>query len=78
MFQKIENYLMIKHTSLDENIGEEIEKLRQKAILDQIEEDANYCWCLKQIYSIQKEFISAITSLKDGKYEDAWAYIRSC
>lgn len=72
VFTEIENYLAVKHIALDKNVVNEIEKLRQKAILDRNEKNANYCWCLKQIYGIQKGFISAITSLKDGKYEDAW------
>lgn len=70
--QEIENYLSEKHTLLDDGIGEVIEELRQNAISQQHEEQANYSWCLKQIYYIQKGYISAINSLKNKEYEDAW------
>ena len=69
---EIETYLAIKHSSLDDSIGEEIEQLRKDAISQQNEERANYCWCLKQIYHLQKGFISAVNSLKLKNYEDAW------
>lgn len=70
--KKIENYLSSKRTFLDESIGIEIEEFRQNAISQQDETQANYCWCLKQIYHIQKGFISAINSLKNKDFEDAW------
>ena len=69
---EIEKYLEYKHTSLDSNIGEEIERLRQNAILLQIEDQANYFWCLLQIYRIQDEYTSAISALKNQEYEKAW------
>lgn len=69
---EIENYLAIKHFSLDDNVGEKIEELRQNAISQQNEELANYCWCLRQIYWLQKEFVWAVNALKRKKYEDAW------
>lgn len=53
---EIENYLAIKNTFLDDVVGEEIEKARQNVISNQDEEVANYCWCLQQIYKIQKGF----------------------
>ena len=55
IFTEIENYLAVKHIALDKNVGNEIEKLRQKAILDRNEKNANYCWCLKNRYSIPKD-----------------------
>lgn len=70
--REIEKYLSSEHTFLDNTIGDKIEMLRQDAISHQEEEKANYCWCLKQIYKIQKEFISAVDSLKNRKYENAW------
>ena len=70
--KEIENYLSGKHTLLDDGVGEEIEALRQNAISQQHEDQANYCWCLKQIYYLQKGYVSAINSLKNKKYEDAW------
>ncbi len=69
---EIETYLAIKHISLDDRIGEEIEILRQESIAEKNEDQANYCWCLKQIFRVQKGFISAINALRQKKYEDAW------
>lgn len=68
----IEKYLSIKNVSLNVVIIDEIEKIRQNAILNQNEEEANYCWCLQQIFKIQKGFVSVINDLKNCKYEDAW------
>lgn len=70
--KEIENYLSSKRTSLDDSISTEIEILRQDAISQQNENQANYCWCLKQVFHLQKGFISAINSLKSKKYEEAW------
>ena len=63
--KEIENYLSVKNTHLDNKVVEAIEEVRQNAIALQDEEQANYCWCLKQIYKVQKEFVSAIDSLKN-------------
>lgn len=74
-FSKIEQYLSGKHIPLADSISEEIEKLSQDAIFQQAETDANYCWCLKQIYKIQNGFISAIDHLKNSEYEAAWCLL---
>ena len=68
----VEKYLSIKNVSLDNVLCEEIEELRQNAILNQDEGESNYCWCLQQIFKIQKGYVSAIHDLKNQKYEDAW------
>ena len=68
----VEKYLSIKNVSLDNVLGEEIEELRQNAILNKDEGEANYYWCLQQIFKIQKGYVSAIHDLKNQKYEDAW------
>lgn len=68
----IERYLSQKNISLDNNVFEAIEELRKAAILEQNEKWANYYWCLKQIFLIQKRFVLAVNNLKNGKYEDAW------
>lgn len=70
--KEIENYLSEKNDRLDSNIEEQIENLRLEAIYDKNETQANYFWCLRQIYKIQNGFVSAIQALKDKKYEDAW------
>lgn len=56
--REIENYLAQKHTSLDSNIGEEIEKLRKNAISMQLEGEANYFWCLMQI--VKTDFLEPL------------------
>lgn len=70
--KEIEDYLSGKHIPLDNNIRNEIEKLHQNAISNRLEDEANYFWCLMQIYRIQNGYISAINSLKNKQYEDAW------
>ena len=73
--KEIENYLSAKNTYLDNGVGKAIKEIHQSAIALQDEEQANYCWCLKQIYKIQKGFVSAINSLKNQKYEDSWCML---
>lgn len=70
--REIEDYLSNKNLQLDDCVERGVEELRQDAIRIQDEEQANYCWCLRQIYVIQKEFVFAINALKAQKYEDAW------
>lgn len=70
--REIENYLSLKNLQFDDCVGERIEELRRSAIRAQDEEQANHCWCLMQIYKIQKEFVFAINALKEQRYEDAW------
>ena len=52
--KEIEDYLSEKNDQLDSGIGEQIENLRLEAIADRNEAQANYYWCLRQIYKIQK------------------------
>ena len=70
--KEIENYLSKKNIQLDSAIGEQLERLRHEAIAAKNEVQANYYWCLRQIYKIQKGYVSAINALKEEKYEDAW------
>lgn len=69
---EIETYLSTKNRQLENNVRDEIERLRQDAISRKDEEQANYCWCLMQIYNIKKGFLFAIHDLKNKKYESAW------
>lgn len=73
--EEIENYLSIKNTQLNNSIGEAIEEHRNRFILAKDEAQANYCWCLRQIYRIQKKYISAINALKNKKFEDSWCML---
>ena len=69
---EIEEYLTEKNERFDHNVLECIEKYRLQSIDEKDESRANYFWCLKQIYIIQKEFVSAISLLNDKKHEEAW------
>lgn len=69
---EIEKYLSQKNTQLDDCVEEEIENYRLKAIEIRDESNANYFWCLSQIFKIQKMFLSSISFLKNQKFENAW------
>lgn len=69
---EIEEYLSQKNTQLDDCVGEEIDNFRLKAIEIQDESNANYFWCLSQIFRIQKMFLSAVSFLKNQHFENAW------
>lgn len=69
---EIEDYLASKRRAFDDDIGMKIEELRQNAISHQDGEEANYYWCLKQIYHLQKSFVCTIDLLKSKEYEKAW------
>lgn len=69
---EIENYLSKKNYLFDESVYEEIEKYRIDAIELKDEKNANYFWCLREIFNIQKGFVSAIEDLNSKKFEEAW------
>jgi len=69
----IENYLALKNTHLNHDVFDEIEKHRYGAIEEKNEYLANYYWCLKTIYSVQRAFLLAFKEMKTCKYEAAWA-----
>ncbi len=69
------NFVEKAMPDVQEDIKEQIEMLRQDEINVMDEEKANYCWCIRQIYRIQKGFISAINALKSKKYEEAWCIL---
>lgn len=69
---EIEAYLKEQHDFLQENILTEIEKLRHEAISNKDEEKANHCWCIRQIYYVQKSYLLVYDSLRKQEYEEAW------
>lgn len=69
---EIENYLSKKKILFDESVNEKIEQYRINAIDQEDEKNANYFWCLREIFNIQKEFVSAIEDLNSKKFEEAW------
>ena len=60
---EIENYLSKKKILFDESVNEKIEQYRINAIDQEDEKNANYFWCLREIFNIQKGFVSAIEDL---------------
>lgn len=69
---EIENYLSKKKILFDEGVNEKIEQYRINAIDQEDEKNANYFWCLREIFNIQKGFVSAIEDLNSKKFEEAW------
>lgn len=70
---EIENYLSKKKILFDESVNEKIEQYRINAIDQEDEKNANYFWCLREIFNIQKGFVSAIEDLNSKKFEEAWS-----
>lgn len=69
---EIENYLSNRNLILDEEIYNIIDNLRLKAISEKNEDEANYLWCLRQIFIIQKNFLFTFRSLQNEEYKNAW------
>lgn len=67
-----EAYLSTKRTSMDASIKEEINQARISAIEEKDEEKANYCWCLRQIFTIQNGFLCVYDYLRNKNFVDAW------
>lgn len=58
--------------SFDIIIKSELKELKAKAVESNQEDIANEIWCLEKVSEIQRLFISAFNSIKDGKHSDAW------
>lgn len=69
---EIENYLSSFNISLEKGMYDQIQDGLDNAISDNNEELANYYWCLKAIFMIQKTFLMAFFYMKEEKYEEAW------
>ena len=67
-----EEYLSVKRTTMDISIKEEIEKERLEAIAENNEKEANYLWCLRQVFNIQNGFLNSYNCLINKNYENAW------
>ena len=57
---------------MDASIKEEINQARISAIEEKDEEKANYCWCLRQIFTIQNGFLCVYDYLRNKNFVDAW------
>lgn len=69
---EIKKQLQQKKIILPTTILETIESTLKLAIEEGNERDANYYWCLRQVYSIQEKFTRAFKYLQIEKYEDSW------
>lgn len=56
----------------DNDIKSQLKGLKAKAVESGQESIANEIWCLETISEIQRLFISAFNSIKNGKHFDAW------
>ena len=70
--KEIVNYLNYKNLSLKQSVYDEIENFRKAAIAEENENAANYYWCIRQIYKIQKSYLDMFKNLKSKEYENAW------
>ena len=69
---EVKKYLQQQHLDFDNNIDEDLKKIKQKAVLESDEKLANEIWCLEETYKIQKTYISMYNQLKAGKYFEGW------
>lgn len=69
---EIETYLKRKTDTLDQKIFDDLETYLKKYQKEEKEEEANYCWCLKQIYTVKKGYLTAYHELKNHDFENAW------
>lgn len=74
---EIEDYLSSFNISLEQSVYDQIQDALDNAISDNNEEVANYYWCLKAIFMIQKTFLMAFNEMKAEKYEEAWRNLDS-
>ncbi|MCI8507703.1 MAG: SEC-C domain-containing protein [Lachnospiraceae bacterium] len=70
--KEIEAYLDTANIKLDLVVKEEILRLKEQAVKNQNEDQANYLWCLQQVYKIQHSYLTAFEKMKVAKFEDAW------
>lgn len=69
---EIEEYLKKKSDALDQTVLEYLNTFLEKYQKEENENEANYCWCLKQIYKVKKEYLAAYHNLKNNDFENAW------
>ena len=69
---EIEDYLSSYNINLEQSVYDQIQNVLDNAISENIEEIANYYWCLKSIFMIQKTFLMAFYDMKAENYEEAW------
>ena len=74
---EIEDYLSSFNISLEQSVYDQIQDTLDNAISDHNEELANYYWCLRTIFMIQKTFLMAFNDMKAEKYEEAWSNLDS-
>lgn len=72
MLKELEKYLAEPNNKLDQIIGEKIREEKKQAASVKDEDKANYCWCLYQIFLVQKNYTDAFWNMKAKRYEKAW------
>lgn len=72
LLSEIKDFLNNSNLKFDDNIIDELSRIKNKAILEKNEQLANEIWCLQKVFTIQKSYISMYNDLKSGKYEKAW------
>lgn len=71
--EQIKQYLdKDNKVSFDNDIKSKLKELKAKAVESNEETVANEIWCLETISEIQRLFIGAFNSIKNGKHFDAW------
>jgi len=72
--EQIKQYLKNSNKlNFDINIKSQLKELKAKAVELNQEDNANEIWCLETISEIQRLFINAFNSIKNGQYFDAWS-----
>lgn len=72
VISEIEKFLSQLNDKIVSRVGNKIQEAKKQAIIDGKEYEANYLWCLYQIYLVQKNYTEAFWNMKDKKYESAW------
>lgn len=68
---ELENVVFQLSDTVDEQIGQDILRLKSLAA-EQDEHEANYLWCLHQVWKVKKNFTDAFWKMKRKKYQEAW------
>ena len=73
--QEIETKLSEPSSTIDTNIYNSIEMIRKREILNQNEDNANYAWCIRQVYIVKNHFLKAYNQIKRKEFECAWHHL---
>lgn len=68
----LENYLIKTRLNFDSSVLDKIVSLKEKAIVHENEEEANYYWLLEHIFVVKAMFINTFSKIRSKDYENAW------